>query len=322
MKQKTNIPKKNNKLVVAALVFLALLFFIIFGSIFRVMWKDAHYQENALKYDGIVYKADTPLGLVQKVVNTPTYESENGIINVLQYIYRALSVDFTTPVMSQTYCCELIRRYKEPPFYVWTENKGTKHTYEVIEKNRRQQIIAVHSDYPNTDINSEIYFTVFKADDGWRIDKYRTLPGIGQLYAYAYGQSSIEPKFIDILSQRKYPVSKDSAKLALKDDRQLIDYFNANKSAFYELNDVIEKKDITNYDKATNDLIHTLGLTDVITNYNNYCRDCRFFIIAGTDDNTVGYFYLEDKSLLPKITGQALIIIRDMGNGWYFYKGT
>jgi hypothetical protein len=39
-------------------------------------------------------------------------------------------------------------------------------------------------------------------------------------------------------------------------------------------------------------------------------------------DNTVGYFYEPDKTKIPEINPSEIIMIREIGDGWYMYKTT
>ncbi|MBV8252124.1 MAG: hypothetical protein JO154_05905 [Chitinophaga sp.] len=49
---------------------------------------------------------------------------------------------------------------------------------------------------------------------------------------------------------------------------------------------------------------------------------CITFVIGGMMDNMVGYLYVPDKSHLPNLYDSSIIMLRDMGNGWYLYKTT
>ncbi|RAJ76547.1 hypothetical protein CLV59_10866 [Chitinophaga dinghuensis] len=49
---------------------------------------------------------------------------------------------------------------------------------------------------------------------------------------------------------------------------------------------------------------------------------CITFVIGGMMDNMVGYLYVPDKSHLPDLYDSSLIMLRDLGDGWYMYKTT
>jgi hypothetical protein len=315
--QKKNTKYNKKQILINAVVAFTILIFVSTGALFlHSKIEQSRYESRVEQVDGKLYPQTEPLGLVQKIVNTPTRESGNIVINLTQYFYRSYMVFMPWNDMSQMYCCELLDRSKTPPYFVWPDNKESHHSYEVIEQNSDRQIIAVKSSFPNTNIELETYFTVVNTDKGWRVDKYRNMGSISSLYLYADKQTDKQPVFIDENTQSKYEVSIGSAELALKTDNQLIEYFNQNREKFYELNTLIQNKSLAENDTSE------LNISAVIQNYNNNCLTCTFFIIAGEEDDTVGYFYIEDISQLPKIDGGSLIIIRKIGDGWYFYKST
>jgi hypothetical protein len=295
-------------IVIICLLFLSTTTYLLHTTI-----EQFQYESRVMRNDGKLYPSENSISLVQRVVNTPTHESNNMVINLTQYFYRSYMILMPWNNMAQIYCCELIERSKTPPYFVWTENEGANHEYEIIEQNDDRMIIDVKSHYLGYDTEQETYFTIVKTDVGWRIDKYRVLVSGNSLYTYVNNPADTPPEFIDENTQQTYLVSLESAKLAIRSDAQLIEYFKQNKEKFYEL---------MNFNNINQNLVNNLNLTTVIRNYNNYCLTCTFFIIGGSKDDTVGYFFLSNKSKLPKIDGHSLIIIREIGNGWYFYKGT
>ena len=50
--------------------------------------------------------------------------------------------------------------------------------------------------------------------------------------------------------------------------------------------------------------------------------NCINFLIGGMVDNSVGYIYVKDKKDLPEMNPSRIIMIREIGNGWYIYKTT
>jgi hypothetical protein len=50
--------------------------------------------------------------------------------------------------------------------------------------------------------------------------------------------------------------------------------------------------------------------------------NCIQFLIGGMVDNTVGYLYVRDKKDLPEMNPDRVIMVREIGNGWYIYKTT
>ena len=50
--------------------------------------------------------------------------------------------------------------------------------------------------------------------------------------------------------------------------------------------------------------------------------NCINFLIGGILDNSVGYIYVKDKKDLPEMNPDRIIMLREIGNGWYIYKTT
>lgn len=58
--------------------------------------------------------------------------------------------------------------------------------------------------------------------------------------------------------------------------------------------------------------------------YGNYVlgEHCFRFLIGGMIDNEVGYLYVKDKKNLPEMNLDRVIMLKEIGNGWYIYKTT
>jgi hypothetical protein len=50
--------------------------------------------------------------------------------------------------------------------------------------------------------------------------------------------------------------------------------------------------------------------------------NCLNFLIGGLLDNTVGFIYVKNKKDLPVMSPDKIIMIREIGNGWFIYKTT
>ena len=126
----------------------------------------------------------------------------------------------------------------------------------------------------------------------------------------------------------------ETSKLLLKDDRSIIDHFIDNADRFdsflreakyrimpedFNLDEPRELPYIIEYYKKA------LLITNVSKEYNRaggIYPNVIFFTIGGILDDTGGYLYVEDNKDLPKIEKSKFIMIREIGNGWYFFKTT
>ena len=64
----------------------------------------------------------------------------------------------------------------------------------------------------------------------------------------------------------------------------------------------------------------SLLINHISTRYN--CENCFEFIIGGMIDNTVGYIYISKGQSIPKMNPSRLIMLREIGDGWYIFKTT
>lgn len=171
----------------------------------------------------------------------------------------------------------------------------------------------------------------------WMITAYRALAqtGILQQMVHEFEKMSEKDKQdlfkideLGIKSQKDLDNTIGNTKLTLESDGNIIKYFNDNKTRFADLKEKIEKfskenpklsnKEISkNFEKELKSLL--------IGNYGNFyfpCDSCFTLTIGGMIDNTVGYFYNTEKSEIPEMNPSRVIMIREIGNGWYIFKTT
>lgn len=120
----------------------------------------------------------------------------------------------------------------------------------------------------------------------------------------------------------------ENTRLTLALDDNIIKHFLDNKERFISLKEKIEKYKSVNPNlksKEINSQFDKELKTLYLNSYGNFyfpCEDCFIFTIGGMIDNTVGYFYENDKSKIPEINPNRVIMIREIGNGWYIFKTT
>lgn len=177
----------------------------------------------------------------------------------------------------------------------------------------------------------------FEKNKKWMITAYRGLAqtGILEKMVSEFEKMSeddkrklFEFKETGITSQKDLEEIIGNAKLTLDLDDNIIKYFNDNKAKFVELKVRIEKFKNENI-KLSNKEISKNFEHDLknllLTGYGNFyfpCSDCFIFTIGGMIDNTVGYFYEADKNKIPETNPSRVIMIREIGDGWYIFKTT
>jgi len=131
-------------------------------------------------------------------------------------------------------------------------------------------------------------------------------------------------------SREDYDFQLGNLNLILALDSEIIDHFNKNKIEFERLKDIVFKNLYTIkadergskklYNGLENDF-HKLFINSIETGGDEF-GNCIKFSIGGMLDNTVGYLFVKDKKDVPEMNPAGIIMIREIGNGWYIYKTT
>lgn len=132
-------------------------------------------------------------------------------------------------------------------------------------------------------------------------------------------------------NREEFDVFLNNSRLTIDLDDNIIEHFITHKPAFNELKDIALDEllgaEISDYRTTTllegqKDNYKRLLISGV--SFGDYLigSKCLSFWIGGMVDNTVGYLYVRDKRDLPKMHPSRLIMLREIGNGWYMYKTT
>lgn len=182
----------------------------------------------------------------------------------------------------------------------------------------------------------------FEKDIVWKISAFRALAMTGMLEQAKNELEKITEKELDSLLSLKgkekmfenkedYKYQLENLKLTLEFDDNIIKHFNENKDNFEKLKEKIVsfKSNLKNkdFDKPYDlNEIFKIELRELylgkLLKYDLICEECLEFTIGGMIDNTVGYFYLADKTKLPILNPSRIIMIREIGSGWYMFKTT
>jgi hypothetical protein len=174
-------------------------------------------------------------------------------------------------------------------------------------------------------------------DKKWKINAFRGLAMTGFMEQAMLEMEKMTEEQIDtlILKDEAFKSKKDfyqeleNIKLTLALDDTIIEHFEKNKEKFEDLKNELQNtkfnKDEQSYRKINlGEQIKMdykkLLINTISTMYN--CESCFEFVIGGMIDNTVGYLYVQDRENLPKMNPSRIIMIREIGNGWYLFKTT
>jgi hypothetical protein len=181
----------------------------------------------------------------------------------------------------------------------------------------------------------------FEKDASWRMTAFRALAMTGMIEEMKIGLEQMTPQQVDATielsnkafkeydfrpfkSREEYNFLLGNAKLILELDDNIIKHFQANQNEFEHLKNLaliqLERPEGTELlENSKSDykklFISSVSIDEALGNGIN-------FLIGGMLDNSVGYLYVKDKKDLPEMSPELLIMIKEIGNGWYIYKKT
>lgn len=176
-----------------------------------------------------------------------------------------------------------------------------------------------------------------KKGEKWKINAFRALAMTAFMKQSMVKMEEMTEEQIDTLirkgetftSKKHFYRELENIKLTLALDDIIIKHFEKNKEKFEELknklqNIVLNKKEesyqkmnLGNKVKADYRKLLINSISKSID-----CKNCFEFIIGGMIDNTVGFFYISNEQNVPKMNTNRIIMIREIGNGWYLFKTT
>ncbi|SEL53394.1 hypothetical protein SAMN04487910_2743 [Aquimarina amphilecti] len=172
----------------------------------------------------------------------------------------------------------------------------------------------------------------------WKINALRALAMTGFMEQAMLEMEKMTEEQIDTLIQKDDGTFKskedfyrklENIKLTLALDHTIIEHFEKRREKFEELRNELQNtefnKEEQSYRKINlGDQIKTdykrLLINSISTSIS--CENCFEFIIGGMIDNTVGFFYIPNKQDVPKMNPSRIIMIKEIGNGWYLFKTT
>ena len=185
----------------------------------------------------------------------------------------------------------------------------------------------------------------FKKEGGWKASAFRSLAMTGVVAEVHQQLKSMSKAEVDrtiatagqdtlgvdmFRSQAEYEFRLGSLGLVLASDRELISHFKNNESQFESIKEaVLTQMQTMTIDEGRQ---HPLGETlksdhqkifiSAITSGGYQFGSAINFLIGGMIDNSVGYLYVTDPADVPSMHPDGIIMLREIGNGWYLYKTT
>jgi hypothetical protein len=186
----------------------------------------------------------------------------------------------------------------------------------------------------------------FEKDTTWKMSAFRALAMTGIIEQIKIDLEKLTPQQVDDIikkskkntkedyamftSREDYDFELGNAKLTLELDDNIIKHFFANQAEFERIKNIalkqLEGKEVD--EERSKNLVENLKadyrklyISSVSTG-GYELGNCINFLIGGMVDNSVGYLYVKDKKDLPEMNSDRIIMIREIGNGWYIYKTT
>ncbi len=223
--------------------------------------------------------------------------------------------------------------------------KNATLTFSLLEQTTNKAVVNMTIQDP-TGHGVDTYL-FFEKDEVWKMNAFRGLALTGIIEQVKNGLEKMTPQQVDDMieksknsksdagfsmfsSREDYDFQLGNARLTLALDTSIIKHFLDNKSKFERLRDSAfkelenkkpgEREDIKLVENLRPDY-HKLFISSVT--FGDYeLGNCLNFLIGGMVDNTVGYIYVPDKKDVPEIDPDSIIMIKEIGNGWYIYKTT
>ena len=186
----------------------------------------------------------------------------------------------------------------------------------------------------------------FEKDTVWKMCAFRALAMTGIIEQVLVELEKMTPQQVDSIitesrnknkskaaifsSKEEYDFLLGNSKLTLELDKNIKKHFLENQSEFEKLkNYALKQIENQNIDEERSIKL----IEDLKANYERLfissvstggyeLGNCINFLIGGILDNSVGYIYVKDKKDLPEMNSDRIIMLREIGNGWYIYKTT
>ena len=186
----------------------------------------------------------------------------------------------------------------------------------------------------------------FEKDTVWKVCAFRALAMTGMIAQAKKELEQMTPAQIDkliassaakknkkeemITSRADYDYELGNFSLVLESDERLVEHFRKNQAEFTRLRDLalaeIPNARLNEYRgapvaAAQQAAYRKLFVSSIRAEHAESGKRLNF-LIGGILDNSVGYFYVTDKQAVPTMSPGDIIMIREIGNGWYLYKTT
>lgn len=221
--------------------------------------------------------------------------------------------------------------------------QGSTTKFNLLEQTETKAVVALTIlNSSNDGIDIYLYF---EKDSIWKMNAFRALAMTGIIKQVKNELEAMTPNQVDEIiaksqtkkkqktaiftSREDYEFQLGNAKLTLNLDENIIQYFLKNKTEFERIKNLALAEIKGNLDEERSiELVENLKeeyrklfISSISIGGYEFGK-CINFQIGGILDNSVGYIYVKDKKDLPEMNSNRVIMVREIGNGWYVYKTT
>jgi len=222
--------------------------------------------------------------------------------------------------------------------------KGSTKTFTLLGQTEKTAVVAMTIlDSLGKGLDTYLHF---EKDTIWKMIAFRALAMTGIIEQVKTELEKMTPQQVDDIIAKSKKKKKDdfsmfssiqdynfelgNAKLTLELDDKIAKHFLINQAEFERLKNFalkqLEKEKA--HEERSIKLIENLKadyqklfISSVLTG-GYELGNCINFLIGGMVDNSVGYIYVKEKKDLPRMNPSRIIMIKEIGNGWYIYKTT
>jgi hypothetical protein len=219
------------------------------------------------------------------------------------------------------------------------DNLHTK--FVLLGQNENKAVVAM-AIYDEMGKGSD-YYLYFRKETSWKMYALRSLAMTGMIesivtfleqmtYEEINSQIDGTNEYSLFSSIDEYNYRLGNGRLILETDDNIIKHFMENRSEFENIKDMAIKELNEEYDCVNIErqiylirefeaeykklYISSVSIGDIEFGL------CLKFSVGGILDNTIGYIYTDNETNLPEMSPSGVIMIREIGNGWYVYKTT
>jgi hypothetical protein len=208
--------------------------------------------------------------------------------------------------------------------------------FTLLEQKEKTAVVAMTLVSPSG--KGDDLYLHFEKDSTWKVNAVRALAMTGMIAEALKEMEKLTPQQLNeaikkgqIKSKEEFDFDLGNSRLTLAMDDSIIKHFETNKQEFERIKNAAleELKTKTINEEQSTRLVEKLKadyrklfISSVYFGDYEVGGNCISFTIGGMIDNTVGYLYAADKKDLPEMNPRRLIMLKEIGNGWYLYKTT